>query len=107
MDTEQDSALRLFRAEYGRMCVMAALALRQGHDNARISFAVCGHGLDVAPVYADLRSQRARLDVRSNRCVRMGVPLKVLTNMALETRKMVEAEWMVELPLFAGVKADA
>lgn len=103
MMTERNAAFIDFQSEYGRMCVMVARAINQGHAETRVAAAACGQGTSVLPVYEELRSQRARLDLRANRCTRAGVTLTELVKIGTRARDAVEGEWMLSLPVFAGV----
>lgn len=103
MTTEKDMALQQFRREYGRMCVLVARAIQQGHDTQHVMVAARGKGFNAVPVYTQIRSQRALLDVRSLRASRVGVGLDELIKIGYEARSIIESEWMVVLPTFAEV----
>ena len=103
MTTERDLSLRQFRTEYGRMCVLTAQALTQGHNEKHVMCAARGLGFSVAPVYTRLRAQRALVDVRANRAHRVGVTFEELIKAGYQARSMVEGEWMLELPTFAEI----
>jgi hypothetical protein len=100
---DQPEALAQFRAAYGRLCVLTAKALKQGHPQRHVEEAVKGKGRDVAPVYVLLRSQRALVKRLIEQVNDAGMPVSEISPICREIRALVESEWMLELPLFAEV----
>lgn len=103
---DSDRLLGHFRSEYGRLCVLVAKALQQGHGKTHVVEASRGEGTLIAPVYVELRKQRARANRGLIACKAAGVDGADIVGAARECRRAVEGEWMQRLPLFAETKED-
>jgi len=100
---DQPEALTQFRAQYGRLCVLTAKAIKQGHALDKVAEAVKGKGRDAAPVYVILRAQRAIVQTGVQLCYGNGTTLDAIADICRELRSVIESEWMLELPKFAEV----
>lgn len=100
MPTNSDALMR-FQGAYGRLCILMARALKQGHSETQVIEASQGKGQQAAPVYVELRAQRKRLNAAIDACHRSHVPSDVLVRIGQEMKAVAESEWELKIPKFA------
>jgi hypothetical protein len=93
-----------FKRDYGRLCVLTAKAIKQGHNREVVAEAARGKGLMSAPVYVDIRMQRRKVEAGLQRLKTQGVTDDELIADLGQARAAVQAEWMIKLPMFAEVR---
>lgn len=99
--SDRDELAQHFRGVYGRMCVLTARAITQGHPRVKVMQASRGEGDAAALVYIQLREQRGRMDRSLDRCWDAGVPVAQVVQAGREVRDAVQQEFMVTIPVAA------
>lgn len=88
-----------FRVAYGRLMILAARAIHDGHDPARVAAAARGRAENKGPTLSELSRQRTRLNRAIMECKRCGVDRATFVQLAREAKRVAEAEWCVSIPM--------
>lgn len=97
--------LASFRSEYGRLCILIAQALSDGHTRDAVVEAAQGLSLTSSTLLTQIRQQRDRANSAYFASKRLGAPVDAIVEIARECRRVVGGEFMMELPLLKGATA--
>lgn len=97
----RDEFVATFQSSYGRLCVLVARALRQGRSREHVLEASRGRGSQPAPVYMQIRVQRRFVYSALDACKSASVPWADIRRAARTSKRAVEGEWMLKIPMFS------
>ena len=94
-----------FRGEYGRLCVLIAVALADGYSKNAVVEAAQGLSLPGTHLLVQIRNQRDRANKAYFEAKRAGCPRNIIVDVAREARHTISSEFMIALPILKGATA--